>query len=729
MGHQIDDSIAFRRGNALEGSVMSARPSLMGTVVSRAQSLIGKFVHSKFGAKVTNFPPIAWVLSTTTQYLVKQRLRPGIQLQRPTERIAYADLTSTLHGIVTDVVETLGYVGALVATYEPDDSLRQRVIYADPAVVSMEQILAWEAEVARLSPGRPVSLTNPDIARVYVSQPAYQDNLSVKAYTSGKPERSDDLFSLFTPIVAEEARPFVKGIQQALGVQEVITVPFFLETAINGSASRELVGNLFALSRNRISLNDERILAAFGRQAAAAILSERRRLQIQVAQTLTFEIQTSLRDEGQILQRIVAGVVSELGYVGAMVATHESGGALPVRAFDVDQTIISIDQILAWETEIARLSPDRPVSLTNPDIARVYVDQDEYQDNLSVKAYRSGKPERSDDLFSLFTPIVTESARPFVRGIQQALGVQEVIAVPFFLEQSTDGKITRELVGNLFAATRAKRFSSGEIELLQAFGQQAAAGLRNARLYRRAEDRRRASEIFGKMAFSAAASVHTLKNQVGVVRGNLQVLGLIDTFAEEQRRALLAQISQISQPIISNLDGMADILDSLHEPWRQLPDVPTDINECLEYARRKVIPALESWVHISLAPDLPAVKTSPDMMREVFKVLIKNATEAIAAKDEYGEIWLETCLNDDFIAVVIRDTGIGIKPEHLHRIFEMRWTTKRTGLGFGLFWAFDYIEGLGGSITVESTWMQETTFNVQIPISQASALARMAAIG
>ncbi len=174
---------------------------------------------------------------------------------------------------------------------------------------------------------------------------------------------------------------------------------------------------------------------------------------------------------------------------------------------------------------------------------------------------------------------------------------------------------------------------------------------------------------------------------------------------------------------------MADILDNLHEPWRQLPDVPTDINECLEYAKRKVVPTPESWMHMSLAPDLPAIKTSPDMMREVFKVLIKNATEAIAAKDEHGELWLETCLKDDAIAVVIRDTGIGIKPEHLNRIFEMRWTTKRTGLGFGLFWAFDYIEGLGGSITVESTWMQETTFCVQIPLSQASALARSAASG
>jgi signal transduction histidine kinase len=700
---------------------MSARSPLKGTVVARAQSLVGKFANSKFGSKVTNFPPFAWVLSATTRYLVQNRLSRAIQHDRSTERIAQPDLTSTLYGIAIDVVETLGHVGAMIATHEVGDALELRVLYADPAVVSTEQILAWEAEVAQLSPERPVSITNPAMARVYVGHAEHQDNLSVKAYISGKPARSDDMFSLFTPIAAEAARPLVKGIQQALGVQEIIAVPFFLETAIDGIIHRDLVGNLFALSREPIPPSDERLLAAFGRQAAAAILSERRRLQIEVAQTLTFEIQKNLRDEGQILQRIVEGVVSELNYAGAMVATHEAGGALPLRALYADPSIISMDQILAWETEVARLSPGRPVSITNPDIARVYVDQDQYQANLSVKAYRSGKPERSDDLFSLFTPIAAEAARPFVKGIQQALGVQEVIAVPFFLEQSSGGEFTRELVGNLFAVKRSTRFSSGEIELLQAFGQQAAAGLRNARLYRRAEDRRRAAEIFGKMAFGASASVHTLKNQIGVVRGNLQVLSLIDTFPEEQRRALLEQISQLSQPILSNLDGMADILDNLHEPWRQSPDVPTNINECLAYAKRKVIPGQESWVYLSLAPDLPEIQTSPDMMREVFKVLIKNAIEAIDEKDAIGELWIESSLNHDVIVVAIRDTGIGIKLEHLSRIFDMRWTTKRTGLGFGLFWALDYIEGLGGSITVESTWMQGTTFQVMIPIDRRSS--------
>jgi signal transduction histidine kinase len=126
---------------------------------------------------------------------------------------------------------------------------------------------------------------------------------------------------------------------------------------------------------------------------------------------------------------------------------------------------------------------------------------------------------------------------------------------------------------------------------------------------------------------------------------------------------------------------------------------------------------------MALAQDLPAISISPDMLREAFKVIIKNAAEAVAEKDQQGDIWIASCLRDDAtIEVTIRDNGIGIKPENLSRIFEMRWTTKSTGLGFGLFWAKDYIEGLGGRVEVESVWQEGTIARICIP-TQARLLA------
>jgi signal transduction histidine kinase len=104
------------------------------------------------------------------------------------------------------------------------------------------------------------------------------------------------------------------------------------------------------------------------------------------------------------------------------------------------------------------------------------------------------------------------------------------------------------------------------------------------------------------------------------------------------------------------------------------------------------------------------------MLREAFRVIIKNAAEAIAERDEPGDIWLASRLRDDAtIEVTIRDNGIGIRPENLSKIFEMRWTTKSTGLGFGLFWAKDYIDGLGGHVEIESVWRTGTTARILIP--------------
>ena len=67
-----------------------------------------------------------------------------------------------------------------------------------------------------------------------------------------------------------------------------------------------------------------------------------------------------------------------------------------------------------------------------------------------------------------------------------------------------------------------------------------------------------------------------------------------------------------------------------------------------------------------------------------------------------------------------RKRGYGfIEPENLEKIFEMRWTTKtESGLGFGLFWARDYIEGLGGHIDVQSEWLKGSTFRVLLPVQE-----------
>jgi signal transduction histidine kinase len=443
------------------------------------------------------------------------------------------------------------------------------------------------------------------------------------------------------------------------------------------------------------------LLSAFARQAALLIENQRRQAQMNLIQKLIYDIQVGLQDEKRLLQRIVDGVVQDLGYVGAMLATREAGEALPVRAYHVDPAVVTAQQIHEWEDRLGARIGDEAT-------ARVYINQLQYKSNLSVLAAEIGKPVTSDFLFDLFTPIVPDVARPVVMGLQEALGIQHVIAVPFFLETRVDGGLQRELVGNLFAATRSRRFSASEIEILTQFGNQAAAGIRNARLYRLSEERRNVALIFARMAFSAAANVHDLRNHVAVVKTPLSMLEFVGKATQpEMREKALTGALEMLPNARDRIQVITELLDSLHEPWRHVTD---------KVYRSGGLP---QHLEEDYTEPLPDVRLSPDMLIEAFRIVIKNAMEAMQYQPEdLRYLKVETCLDEtrQFIMIKIRDSGRGIAPENLSKVFEMRWSTKSYGMGFGLFWAKDFIEGLGGSIQVDSRPDEGAAFIFRIPV-------------
>jgi signal transduction histidine kinase len=72
-------------------------------------------------------------------------------------------------------------------------------------------------------------------------------------------------------------------------------------------------------------------------------------------------------------------------------------------------------------------------------------------------------------------------------------------------------------------------------------------------------------------------------------------------------------------------------------------------------------------------------------------------------------------LENELVEIVIEDSGVGISPENMSEMFQLRWSTKETGMGFGLFWLKDYVQGLNGRVEVSSTLGVGTTFRVTLP--------------
>ena len=113
--------------------------------------------------------------------------------------------------------------------------------------------------------------------------------------------------------------------------------------------------------------------------------------------------------------------------------------------------------------------------------------------------------------------------------------------------------------------------------------------------------------------------------------------------------------------------------------------------------------------------DLPAVQCHLNQLSQVFMNMLVNATHAIQSR---GTITIRTLREGDDVKIQIADTGSGIPPENLARIFDTGFTTKSVGVGTGLGLAISrkIIEDHHGRIEVASEVGKGTTFTITLPI-------------
>ena len=117
--------------------------------------------------------------------------------------------------------------------------------------------------------------------------------------------------------------------------------------------------------------------------------------------------------------------------------------------------------------------------------------------------------------------------------------------------------------------------------------------------------------------------------------------------------------------------------------------------------------------------DIEPIYCAPGLLNQVFMHLLKNALQAI---EETGEITISTSRADDMVHVRISDTGVGIPPEQLDRIFDFDFHSGdgRTKMGFGLSTDFKIIQDHGGQIQIESEVGTGTAVTVSLPVTGAA---------
>ena len=156
---------------------------------------------------------------------------------------------------------------------------------------------------------------------------------------------------------------------------------------------------------------------------------------------------------------------------------------------------------------------------------------------------------------------------------------------------------------------------------------------------------------------------------------------------------------------------------------RGLVDVQAIMESSLRMAWNEIRHRARVVKHYGLK--VPGVKGNEARLGQVFLNLLVNAAQALPeGRADHHEIRVTTRLDGDRVVVEVRDTGAGIPPEIVGRVFDAFFTTKGAGVGTGLGLAICHriVTDMGGELTVESAVGVGTTFRVALPVVREEAI-------
>ncbi|MEP6493179.1 MAG: PAS domain S-box protein [bacterium] len=233
------------------------------------------------------------------------------------------------------------------------------------------------------------------------------------------------------------------------------------------------------------------------------------------------------------------------------------------------------------------------------------------------------------------------------------------------------------------------------------------------------DERRLADQLMQQEKLAAVGQLvsgvaHELNNPLASVMAFAQLLLAAPADAPHDRGAIEAinQESKRAAKIVSNLLTFA----RQHQPERTIADLNRVIDDTLEL-RRYALRVAQIDVQTRLDPRLPMTWADPFQLQQVVLNLITNAEQALSTWDGERKIVLTTAHQGGHLVIRVGDSGPGIAPEHLSRIFNPFFTTKAVGEGTGLGLSISdgIIREHGGRIRAESRQGRGATFVIELP--------------
>jgi len=302
---------------------------------------------------------------------------------------------------------------------------------------------------------------------------------------------------------------------------------------------------------------------------------------------------------------------------------------------------------------------------------------------------------------------------PRVRNPQEVWeeGIRMILDIPLTIREDTFGILRIYL-------SESRRLSQDELDLLIAIADVCACAIDKARLIEDQQSRydhlALQTEKLSALGRMAAGIAHEINNPLGGI--------LLFSTNMQKKVPEEGPLKEGLDVIVREALRCKGIIQDLLEFSRDKE--PEKITANINHIVDKTLSILDNEFrlhHISveknLSSEIPKIPVDVNLMQQVFVNLFINAVEAI---QENGVITIQSRMSPDQESEIIEieDTGCGIQPDDVSKIFEPFFSTKANGTGLGLSVSYGIVQKHDGDIRVSSKPGKGTRFTVEIPLGK-----------
>jgi two-component system, sporulation sensor kinase E len=222
------------------------------------------------------------------------------------------------------------------------------------------------------------------------------------------------------------------------------------------------------------------------------------------------------------------------------------------------------------------------------------------------------------------------------------------------------------------------------------------------------------NERLSALTLLAAGVAHEIGNPLNSLTIHLQLMERRLRKVPAEYRGDLDESVRVAKDEIRRLDFIvSQFLRALRPAPLQMrrADVNALVEESVSFLAAEIADR-DILVELELAKKLPALELDRDQMKQAFYNIIRNSSQAMRGG---GILRIFTGLEPDYVAVTFTDTGGGIDPEAMSKVFNPYFTTKENGSGLGLMIVRRIVREHGGDIELRSDTGRSLTVTIRLP--------------